>query len=1362
MPLSRLLPLLAVACLALAVSAADGDDIGVLPVGADGKPLNLDFETGTLKDWTATGDAFKGQPIKGDTVAPRRSDMRSRHQGNYWIGTYERQGDRPQGTLTSASFKITHPYASFLVGGGPHATTCVELVLKETGQVFHRASGLEEEDLKREVVDLGKYRGKEMFIRLVDRHTGHWGHVNFDDFRFHAKKPAFAARPKQALQPDVYAHAGLPPQKAASVMTVPEGFKVTLFAGEPDVRQPIAFCLDDRGRLWVAEAYCYPVRRSEKEAKDRILIFEDTDGDGVFDKRTVFLEGLNLVSGLEVGFGGVWIGAAPQLLFVPVKPGEDKPAGKPQVLLDGWGYDDTHETLNTFTWGPDGWLYGCHGVFTHSRVGKPGTPRDKRVPINAGIWRYHPTKHVFEVFAHGTSNPWGLDFNDFGQLFCEACVIPHNWHIIQGGRYHRQAGSHFNPYTYADIQTIAVHRHYLGNNPHGGNEKSDSAGGGHAHCGTMIYKGGRWPAKYRGQMFMGNIHGRRLNVDVLTPQGSGYVASRAPDFLLANDAWARFINLQTGPDGNAYLIDWYDQQACHVIQPQVWDRTNGRIYKISYGDNKPVSVDLGKATPAELVKLQLHENDWYARHARRLLQERYSIPVPPGADNTASRGVNVELEKIAFGHADKARRLRGLWALHATGGLTTERIAKGLEDKGPHVRAWTIQLALEDAGRAAGFIPAGINPAARPLLTKLEVLAKDDPSPVVRLYLASALQRLPLDQRWNILGALVAHGEDSGDHNLPLMYWYAAEPLAEVDAARALELAASAKVPTLLPFMVRRISALGTGKAIALLVAALAKADGDARRLVYLRGIQDGLKGQRNFPMPAGWRAAAAKLMAGSPEVRNRAVALAVLFGDKEAFRELRRVLGNVKADARLRRDALAALVDARDELLPPVLHDLVRAPELRSEVIRALAGFDDKKTPGILVDLYPSLDSAGKRAVVNTLSSRPAHAKELLDAIAAKKVPAADLSAEVVRQLRNLGDAALEKRINEVWGVVRTTPAERQALIKQYVSLLKRPKYSPDVALGRALFQKTCAQCHTLFGEGGKVGPDITGANRGSLDYLMENILDPGAVIPKEYAMTVLNLYSGRVISGIVKEENDKTLTVVNQNETLTVAKKDVEKREASAQSMMPDDLLKGLSEYDVQALVAYLQSPAQTPMLATPDNAKDLFNGKDLTGWVGNPKLWRVEGGEIIGTSPGIPHNEFLRSRMVAADFTFSVKVKLTPNKENSGIQFRSEELPGGEVKGPQADVGAGWWGKLYEEHGRGLLWKESGEKHVKADDWNDYVIEAQGSRVRTWINGKLCVDLDDARLARRGIFAFQIHSGGAMEVRFKDLKLEVPGKK
>src|SRR6267142_5950460 len=443
---------LAVLFLPSALRAATSAE-GSLPRGKDGHTLNLDFEDGTLKDWVATGQAFEKQPIKGDTVSPRRSDMRSAHQGNYWIGPFEIAGDKPQGTLTSLPFKITQPYAAFLVGGGSHADTRVELVLADNQKVIFKSSGYDAENLRPVVADLSAWQGKEIFIRLVDHESGGWGHINFDNFRLYAQRPSFtneldSAKPvsANALPPiDTIKFTGLPPEQAAKEMTLPPGFKVTLFAGEPDVMQPIAFAIDDRGRLWVAEAYTYPIRAPEGKGKDRILVFEDTNEDGKFDRRTVFMEGLNLVSGLEVGFGGVWIGAAPYFMFIPVKDGDEpKPAGEPKVLLDGWDYKrDTHETLNTFTWGPDGWLYGCHGVFCPSHVGKPGAPESERQWMDAGVWRYHPTRHVFEVFTEGGSNPWGIDFDEHGQLFAEMCVIPHFWHMIQGARLERQGGEHF-------------------------------------------------------------------------------------------------------------------------------------------------------------------------------------------------------------------------------------------------------------------------------------------------------------------------------------------------------------------------------------------------------------------------------------------------------------------------------------------------------------------------------------------------------------------------------------------------------------------------------------------------------------------------------------------------------------------------------------------------------------------------------------------------------------------------------------------------------------------------------------------------------------------------------------------------------
>jgi putative membrane-bound dehydrogenase-like protein len=1341
---------------------ADPNDIGVLPLGADGKPLNLDFETGDLRDWTLDGDAFKGQPVKGDTVKARRGDMQSRHQGQFWIGGYEKLQDKPTGTLTSAPFKVTYPWASFLVGGGPHALeTCVEIV--QGKDVIFRAAGTESEDMARVVIDLAKYKDKEIFVRVVDKHTGHWGHVNFDDFRFHEKKPNFPARAKIELPPpaDTYKFAGLKPEEAAKAMTVPEGFSVTLFAGEPDVHQPIAFCFDHRGRLWVVEAYVYPRRHPEKgpvlpeaeKAKgDKILIFEDTDGDGKFDKRTVFMEGLNLVSGIEVGFGGVWVGAAPYLLFIPHDEKTDKPAGEPKILLDGWGYHDTHETLNSFIWGPDGWLYGCHGVFTHSRVGKPGTPDADRVPINAGIWRYHPTRHTFEVFARGTSNPWGLDYNANGDFFIEACVIPHMWHIIQGGRYQRQAGTDFNPYTYDDIKTIALHRHYVGATPHSGNGRSDSAGGGHAHAGLMCYQGGAWPKEYNGKLFMGNLHGHRINVDVITPAGSGYRADRNPDFLLTNDKWSIPLAIKSGPDGNVYLIDWYDQQICHLPQPEKWDRTNGRIYKIKYKDAKPVkNVDLSKATWQELVKYQESENDWYARMARRIMQERAS------RDPKASAEAVAPLTKLALDHKDEAVRLRALWALHTCRLLPIDLIAKLMFDKSAQIRSWISTAHSEGvADKSYETVPCGTS--------FFMGLSREDP--VVKRHVMSNLLRTATgDDDWRFFRKLylskIMAAEDATDHNLPYMYWYALEPLCEKEPAEALKIALEGKIPMVFAFAARRIGALGTPEAFDLLAKSLAEAKTEEQRVAYFRGLQEGARGKRSLQMPKDWTAAFEALMK-SPDagVRNQALGLAVVFGDKNALGTLRKVLGDAKADPAARLAAMTALVDAKDAETAALLQAALAEKELRGAALRALAAFDDAKTPAAILAQYGNLTLAEKRDALATLAARVSFAKELMAAVAAKKVPANDVPAEIVRQLRGYADATLDKSIADLWGVVRESPAEKKQLIAAWKKRLTASTApAGDVNLGRAVFAKTCQQCHTLYAVGGKVGPEITGANRGNIDYLLENILDPSAVIPKEYAATRIVTTDDRNITGIVKGEANGVLTVQTERELLAIPAADIASRKPSELSMMPDDILKQTSEFEFRSLIAYLQTQGQVPMLANAENAKEFFTGKDLNGWDGDDGLWRVEGGEIVGKSAaGLKKNTFLKSHLAAENFKLSLKVKLTPNKENSGIQFRSVPLPDGEMKGPQADVGAGWWGKLYEESGRGLLAKEGGEKFVKPDEWNDYVVEAVGGRVKIWINGSLCTDYEDDKLARRGVFGLQLHSGGPLEVRFKDIKLEV----
>ncbi|HWE03330.1 MAG TPA: PVC-type heme-binding CxxCH protein [Tepidisphaeraceae bacterium] len=583
------------------------------------------------------------------------------------------------------------------------------------------------------------------------------------------------------------ADAPLPPSEAASHMTLPPGFSATLFAGEPDVVQPICMTFDDRGRLWVAECLTYPnwQQNPADEGQDRILIFED-DGTGRFAKRTVFLDHIHNLTSIEIGFGGVWMISLPNLVFIPMA--DDKPSGSPRVLLDGFdSLHARHNVANQLKWGPDGWLWGCHGIMATSSVAKPGTPDDQRTKINCGVWRFHPTKNTFEVVASGTTNPWGLDFDDYGEAFITNCVIKHLFHVIPGAHYHRMGGHDLDPYAYTLMESCADHIHWAGGDwttSRGGAQHSE-AGGGHAHVGAMVYLGDNWPDSYRNSIFMCNLHGNRINNDLLERKGSGYVAHHGRDFLMANDTWFRGISILCGPDGGVYVSDWTDTGECHNYN--AIDRTNGRIYKVTYGKPAPFNPNLAARSDAELVELQLHKNDWWVRHARRLLQER-------ALSGQLSDTTRPALLHILQENHDVTRQLRALWALHATGGINDKLTLELLVNPQESIRAWAIRLAVDDHAVSA------------PLLKQFERLANDDPSPVVRLALASALQRLRIGDRWTIAERLMAHAQDAADPNLPLMIWYGIEALAPADPQRGAELALKAKIPLLREYLARQIA----------------------------------------------------------------------------------------------------------------------------------------------------------------------------------------------------------------------------------------------------------------------------------------------------------------------------------------------------------------------------------------------------------------------------------------------------------------------------------------------------------------------------------------------------------------------------
>ena len=347
-----------------------------------------------------------------------------------------------------------------------------------------------------------------------------------------------------------------------------------------------------------------------------------------------------------------------------------------------------------------------------------------------------------------------------------------------------------------------------------------------------------------------------------------------------------------------------------------------------------------------------------------------------------------------------------------------------------------------------------------------------------------------------------------------------------------------------------------------------------------LREANEALKGRTEVPMPPSWPDLYRKLAAGALEARP-ATTLGLTFGDPAAREALQKILDDPKAGAGPRREALAALLKARAPGLAQVLQQLLADPDLRGPAIRGLASFDDPRTPEVLLSSYEKLSPPDRRDALNTLAARPSTAKALLAAVGEKRLPHADLSADLVRQLHNLKDRDVDAQIAKVWGTVRETNEGRAKLIARYKATLSAPpREKPDPMLGRAVFAKTCAQCHTLFGEGGKVGPELTGSNRADLDYVLSNVLDPDALIGKDYLAHVVATTDGRILTGIIKAEDKDAITLVTANETLILPLTVIEERKASEKSMMPEDLWAPLSEREIRDLLAYLASPAQVPL--------------------------------------------------------------------------------------------------------------------------------------------------------------------------------------
>ena len=898
--------------------------------------------------------------------------------------------------------------------------------------------------------------------------------------------------------------APMPAEEAAATMQLPPGFKCLVFAAEPDVQQPIAMAWDSRGRLWVAENYTYAENpeRWNTTLRDRILILEDTDGDGKHDKRKIFWENGTHLTSIENGYGGTWILNAGTLAFIPDQNSDDTPDAEPQILLDGFNTKTIgHNIVNGLRWGPGGWLYGRHGITDTSAIGAPGTPMEKRLKINCSIWRYHPTRKIVEAVAHGGTNSWGHDWNADGELFMINTVIGHLWHVIPGAYYRRMFGTHLNPHVYEVIEQTADHFHWdTGSEKwsdirQGISNKTLELGGGHAHVGMLIYQGGHWPKEYHGAMLTCNLHGNRINRDTLVREGCGYTGKHAPDFMQAKDKWFRGIDLLTGPDGNVFVADWSDSGECH--DNDGIHRTSGRIYKIVY---EPSQKDAS-----------LYTNNW---HSRTELQKQFEA------------------------------------------------------GKGPKPRTL---YSLADANSNDGL---------------------------VRLNLASDMQKLPLEARWPIATALAQRAEDANDRQQPLMIWYGIEPAVAADPLKGVELIATAKHPTVRRLVARRIAEdiEKQPAAVDALVDLMTKEA--AVRGDILEGMAAGLDGFSTAKKPANWDAFVGRIglrpVNGlrSPDLQSPSTSssgdldpttdqtsmiqnLSLIFGTGRTPDELIAIVKNTDGDANARRNAFTGLTrSAKPELLT-VVRSLINDKILGTPARSALAAYDDKDISKALLSPWPVRSHEQQQATIATLITRPAYAHALLDAVQAGTVPANTISPYQARQIRSLNDPDLTQKLTTTWGELRDTPEAKKTELAQWTQRLAPDLIAKsDPKKGKAIFAASCAACHKLYGEGGALGPELTGSDRHKLSYLLENILDPSAIVPADYRMTLLQLKDGRTLTGVIPAQTDRTLTLQTPAERLTIEKTQITSQQQLPISFMPEGLLTALGQDQVPHLIAYLMS--------------------------------------------------------------------------------------------------------------------------------------------------------------------------------------------
>lgn len=960
----------------------------------------------------------------------------------------------------------------------------------------------------------------------------------------------------------------LSPQASRDLFQVPDDLEVELVLSEPIISQPLYLSFDERGRLWVLNYLQYPEPaglkliskdqwwravydkvpepppRGEKGA-DKITIHEDTDGDGFFDVHKTFLEGLNIATSFARGRGGVFVLNPPYLLFYADRNQDDVPDGDPEVLLSGFGLEDTHSVVNSLRWGPDGWLYAAQGSTVSANVKRPG---DKTGVFSQGqnIWRYHPETRRYEIFCEGGGNAFSVEIDSSGRIFSgHNGGNTHGFHYVQGGYFIKGFSKHgalSNPYSFGYFPAME----------HGNYARFTHN--------ILIYEGDALPANYRGKLFGVNPIHSHVVISELIPQGSTFKTRDVGFAIASSDSWFRPVDIKDGPDGNLYIADWYDGQLAHTANYQGgMDRERGRVYRIrakqrSAEDTaRRLTQNLARLSTDELLKLLTHPNRWHRHTALRLLADR------PLADPAV---LAARLQQ-ATGPA----ALELLWALHLQGGLEDRRAQAAVQHPAPEVREWTWRLLFDHATEVSPLL-------FEALRTSLE---RETALNVLCQVACSAKRMSRAEQALPILRQLLRRSEWIDDPRYPLLVWWALEAHVKPSRDAVLALFDEADLwreplveRDILPRLMRRFAATGQRADLAVCAQLLKRSPAPSATAALMRGFEEAYQGRSLANVPA-------ELVEALSQAGGGSLALKIRQKQPEAIAEALKLLADEKTPPSKRSEYALVLGEIRHAEALPVMLDVVETTaddSVRASVLSALSAFHDERVVRAVLKLYPQMTEDVRQVAQALLSSRKTWSWAFVQAVEQGQIAKSSIPVETVRKLLMHDDSHLRDAVHQLWGPVEgASTAEMQRELERLTAVLAQ--HSGDPYPGKKLYMQMCGKCHKLHDQGGEIGPDLTTFKRDDVRSMLWNILNPSAEIREGFELYAAVTDDGRVITGFLVEQDPHVLVLrTTVGETVSLERAEIEELRRLPQSPMPEGQLKDLNDDQIRDLFAYLRS--------------------------------------------------------------------------------------------------------------------------------------------------------------------------------------------